>query len=681
MKFGDEIDSRSENPAPAPESGMAQEGAFGQIFRLLKRDYRLWLLAVWHNWILLAALPLSCGLVVWLAVTLFVPFRFEATCSLFRHELQSMRRSGIPEEYRPVQLSVILNMLKSRGNLATTIERLNLNMTPGQLFGMVEVRLPERNANYIYVSATSKSPEISAEIANTLSEVFIDDYKQLIRRNLAEILVTIERSRKGLVNEIDALAAQLHEMCTRYNVLSIDDELNKISGQVVHIEGLLQSETAHSNSLEHEIENLRKELDKTPTNVLLFEEANTERQNALERERVALAQMRQRYTDRNPVVQKQIEIVNTMEQELKKGGDSAPKTKVVTGQNPVYVNLNTELAKMTVELVGARSRVEEYKSNLKQLQEQRIKLNQIRPEFLAASDLIDQKKRLLNTIEDTKKSLEMFLERSYSDVMIYEPATPMTGAQPRHRAGLTLMGGFLGLLVALGIILVREGLNFRIRSRVDVEEALRLEPLGMIPELCSEERVLFYSSMQQAVVNLERKLAMTHPALLMVAPLCAGDFDEGLQRDFLELLAVRNIRTLVVKSVSTLEGEAIRHLLNDYLYGLCEQPPLPDKDGNFYFMLDDMAFLAPPPCARILALKDKLSECDWLIWDLFHYGEDAQLFVQLCGLADLTLMPCRFDVSDKSRMSPGLKDLRENGVKNMCAILYGVKPKYFFLVT
>ncbi len=682
MKFGDENGGTPEPEAPnradIPE---ANGGAIMLVLNLLKRDFRLWLLALLRGWPWLIAVPTVCGLAVFCYVTFFVPLRFEATCSLFRYELQSMRRSGIPEEYRPVQLSVILNMLRSRANLTATIERLNLNMSPGQLFGMIRVRQPSRNVNYIYVAVKSARPELSAEIANTLSQVFIEDYKLLIRRNLAEVLVTVDRSRKGLVNEIDTLSAQLHDMSTRYNMLSVDEELSKLGAQILDTETRLQRERANANSLSSEISALQVELSKLPPTIVLHEEENTERQSALEAERVKLQQMRQVLTDANPKVQQQIEIIKVMEADLERSGRSNLKNKIISGQNPLYKNISEALQNKTSELVGIRSRLAEYEQTLEKFREQRVTLNKIRPDFVATSDLIEQKKRMLNSIEDTKKSVEIFLERSYSDIMIYEPAVPLSGALPRKRTMLSLTGFALGLAATLGVLLLLEGLNFRVRSRTDVEGALQLELVGAIPELVPDDRARFYSAMQQCVVNLERKLASaSRPALMMVAPLNLEDFSVQLQDDLLELLNVRNIRTVVVHSVLSLEGERVNYLLNDYLYGLSDTPPEPDKQGNFYFMLDDMAFLAPPPRDRILALKGKL-ECDWLIWDLFCCSEDAQLFVQLCELADLTLIPLKFAVSDKSQLASGLKELRINGVNNLVALLYGVKVKLYSLVS
>ena len=68
-------------------------------------------------------------------------------------------------------------MILSRANLNETSRRLKLNYTHEQLFRTISIRQASRNSNYFFITATTRNPKLSADIANTLSEVFLEDYK------------------------------------------------------------------------------------------------------------------------------------------------------------------------------------------------------------------------------------------------------------------------------------------------------------------------------------------------------------------------------------------------------------------------------------------------------------------------------------------------------------------------
>ena len=78
-------------------------------------------------------------------------------------------------------------IIKSRAVLQPVIERLNLEMTPQQLAGMISVS--QVNETHIMnLSVTDTDPDRAKAIANTIPEVFTEEVKRTIKANGVEVL-------------------------------------------------------------------------------------------------------------------------------------------------------------------------------------------------------------------------------------------------------------------------------------------------------------------------------------------------------------------------------------------------------------------------------------------------------------------------------------------------------------
>lgn len=665
-----------------PESQISSAEASGDTpVDFIKRDYRLWLMALQRGWLWLLIVPPVVTIVAAVLLSLTIKPQYESSCALVRQDLKDPRQSGLPSGYIPLQTTVVLNMMRSRANLQETIRRLKLPLSPGQLFNSVEVKQASRNANYIFLNATTSKPDLSCKIANTLAEIFVEDYKRVIRENLLTTLSTLERNHSMLNKEIDALNERLQNLAREHRISSADTEINKLNLQIMDLEAAIRREEAQVNAYQSQLATLDATLQTTPEKVLVYEEKSTEGQVAMERARVELAQLRQRYTDENPIVQKQQETLLIMEKNMKSAANTESQSKAVYGKNLVYLNLQTDRLRLNGEFSACKGRLKEYQEKLQQLVHDRNALSLLQPEFKQINEQITQKKTLLTKLEDTKKELEMFLDRSFSDISIYEPAIPATQMQGRKLKKLSIAAFVLGLFLTAGVLLASEAMNLTVRSRADLRDALHLLPLGVIPKLESHSRSAFYSSMQNLVDNAQGRLGqLDRPLRVALAPLSPGDLDNGLLEEIMELLDLKDIRVLRIVCKTEVGSSEAKHLINDYLYGLTEELPAPDNHGTLYFMVDDMAFINPPSPARINHLQQTLKDCDMVLWDLFEYEYNPQFFLALCQDSDMTIVPLLFGKTNKFAIFNAVKELRDHHLRNLCAVLHGIDWKFYKIV-
>ena len=170
----------------ALETGSDSEPAILRFTRLFKRDLWCWVNALQKLWWLFAIFPLLFAVIFFFFRTMTTSSVYVANCGLIRQEVNDTRNAVLPPGYVNVQKSIIVNLFKSRAVLEETVKRLSLPYTAEQLFNNIEVKT-EKNSDYYVVSAKSKDPTIAATLSNTLSDVFIDEYKKLIRKSSRSI--------------------------------------------------------------------------------------------------------------------------------------------------------------------------------------------------------------------------------------------------------------------------------------------------------------------------------------------------------------------------------------------------------------------------------------------------------------------------------------------------------------
>jgi|GEM_PF-6397788 capsular polysaccharide biosynthesis protein len=647
------------------------------LTNLFQRDIRNWVLAIMRSWLFYAVLPAAFCLMFFLFRYLTTPKVYSSSCGLIRQELSDIRNSGLPSGYTNIQRQVILNMMHGRSVLEQTVLRLNLPYSYRSLYGMTSVDLTERNSNYFIISAVSEDPETSARIANTMGEVFIEDYKKLIRGNFERFYENRIRGQKSTQNEITETQQQLKSMYSEYGMQDIEREEANNNQRIMLTEDRISQANTSIVSLKERLAEVDNRLAEAPTTIITYSESNAKNDQHLVEARQTLSELRERYTDANPRVQKQENLVKKLEKEhqAREGVDETP-SKVVTGPNFEYTQLKRDQVHLNGEIASAQSELKDFTEKLVELRTRRELLARLGPDLRVLEEQLRQKKSFLVKEDVVIKELELFLERSFSDISIQEPARPASSSLPRKLGAFAMIGFVFGVFLATLIVLGRELFNLTTRSETDMTKALHVQPLAIIPVLEHKFRADFYGALQLAVTHVDdilREKNLQMPAMAVIAPYAAWEISPGLFADLYDSIAIRNDWSyVIIKSVSEDEAaEQAPYLINDYLYQLSEECPKPDRNKCLYFKLDDLAFISPPGKGSIKKLQAAL-RCDIIFWELFDFELHRQLFMEITKSAELTIIPMRYEQSSKLKIFRMLRQFRLSDVKNVFGLLFDV---------
>ena len=663
-----------QNETPAVQPGRQR------ISDLFRRDLIFWFTALLHRWWLLISLPLLSGILFFSARSILAPKAYSASTALVR-QVADVRSGALPTGYVSTQFNVILNMILSRANLNETSRRLKLNYTHEQLFRTISIRQASRNSNYFFITATTRNPKLSADIAYTLSEVFLEDYKKFIRTNIEQICESSIRSRNSLQKELDDLLSRKKRLYDENNISSLTREQATNAQRIIIQEDRLLHAETQLDALQKKYDDLEVQLQTTPKIVELYSEQNISSDRKLADLKLELSSLRQRYTDNNPIVEKQKTLIKALEDSIRENKADDGKVKVVNGRNAEYINLSNEQHKIKAERTALKSTIATYTETLAKLKERRDKLDLLAPSLNLLEDQINQKRNLLLKQEALTKELQLFLDRSFTDVTIQETATVPTDPLPRRRPLFFLLGLFLGAVLSGGFVLGKEFINLSVRSKVDIEDALHIPALGIIPHFDHHCRADFYSALQGAVNQAEELLRGVEktPAIIAIAPAQQEDLSTNILNEFCEILKVKRDVSYRIIRVAPEEqtSSSARYLVNDFLYGFTDTLPEPGKDQVLYFKLDDLAFISPPEEERIGQLRNTLQQFDLVIWELFEFELHRQLYSEICKSADLTVIPMRYGRTSKWQIYQTLLQLNTCKVQRIAGLLYDVENKIY----
>ena len=663
-----------------------------QITRLFKRDIWCWVGAIQKMWWLFAIFPLLFATIMFFFRTMTTSNVYVANCGLIRQEITDTKNGVLPPGYVNVQRSIIMNLFKSRAVLEETIKRLSLPYTAEQLFNIISINA-EQKSDYYFVSASSKDPTIAAALSNTLSDVFIEEYKKLIRRNLEDLNDSYVRTQNELEKQLTEQDEQLKKLSAENNLTSIENDIAFNNQRLLQVEDQLTRAASTLDSSKQALNELQGELANTPEEVVTHREKSTVAEDELRHAEALLKTYEQQFAKNNPLLIQQREIVRKMKADLEKAqeddetDDNSLDRKVLISRNPAYTQVQVAIASKRAEITSLTNDIKLSNEIAVQLRARRELLASLHPAIRQLEADIQQTKDHINNTKMQIVTIHNFLDRSFSDISIQELAKAPTVPLGRKRGLWAVIGFVLGTFVALSIILGCEFFNLTIRSNVDIEQALKLKMLAMIPVLEQSYRANYYSALQTMINNGEQffsKASPDNPLLIVFAPNRRSDLDDKAREEFCETLKIRlGYKYVVVSSIKEedFSGKQTSLLVNDYLYQFTDEAPKIGKDRTIYFKLDELSFISPLTSEQIQRIKTAYKNVSLIVWDLFDFELHRQLFAEIARNADLTVIPMKYAQTSKLTIYRNLQFLKSFHVRNIVGFLYNVNNKHYNKVT
>lgn len=325
---------------------------------------------------------------------------------------------------------------------------------------------PVPNTQVVKISYISESPKLAAKVANTVAEVYIENYLEAKFEMTNKATTWLNESLQGLRERLNTSEKKLSDFYEREQVVDLDG-----------VVGLASEELQGLSEQLLEAENRLKQSE------IIFEQVQNHRGDLNE-----LAKL--------PEVQNHSSIQNVKQSELLAESKVSELSKVYGPKHQKMISAQAELASVQSTLnrqvqsliSGITS---EYRQAQQQVQRLRAAVERAKQDYRKLTNLDSQRKILQREVDVNQQLYDSFFTRlkETSEVEGFETANarvldkatvPLEPAKPNKK--LLVLGAFvisLGFGVFVAILL--DFLNSGIRSVDDVERKLGQRMMGLIP--------------------------------------------------------------------------------------------------------------------------------------------------------------------------------------------------------
>ena len=315
---------------------------------------------------------------------------------------------------------------------------------------------PARESNVINISYNGADPDFAAAVANAFAQAYLDVNLELKLAPARQYASFFEEQSKAARQRLDQALAALSSYQKVNGLVGTDDrldyetaKLNETSSQLTQ----LQAQTTDSQSKRQASPDTVAEVMQSP---LI---------NGLKAD---IARLEGKLQDSNVIL-----------------GKNHPQTQRTEGE---LAELRAQLAAETRKITSSidttyqvsKKREEELRKAVAAQKARVLELNKQRDELRVLRNDIDIAQRSLETLSQRAAQTSVESQNSQTNIAILNAATaPVDPSRPRMLLNV-LISIFLGTLLGVGLALMLELANRKVRSADDLAEALDLPVLGSI---------------------------------------------------------------------------------------------------------------------------------------------------------------------------------------------------------
>ena len=656
---------------------------------LFKVDLKVLFITLKRRLVFILIIPILMFLACTLYLKYGVPKVWPAKCILFRQTNIEKLSEDLPNLYKPLNMTAVIEMIRSRANVKQVIKKLKLPLTVNQFYNKTDIVKERDNNNMINIIAYDSDKEIAVKLANTLAEVFLKNYVAMQNSTGTDIFGKYRRQQKEATQEIELLEKKLSQLMKERDVINVESETNSKFKQLSYYELELSRAQMNLRALNVKQISLKKTIETLPEKVQKeYVISGTDNQQ-VEGMKLQLNNLRQRYTEENPKVRAlkaELDyIIKKIEREI--NIEKTPE-KITYGSNQIRGSLKHQVLSNESEIKATEVNVKQLDLDIKKVKADLNGLLKAEGSYITVKRQLDLKRDMMGRIGKVISILDLALNANISDIVIMERAE-VASHPVKQKKKLQLLGSIvLGFAISFGVVMMLELADFNVKSIFDLKFILKLNPLGMLPRRNDgqDENHQYFSAFQVVFKKLTELAEAVEAPLITVSSVSEGTGKTFIIEEFVNLLNVLGKNVLYIRTINALpeeESEAkriSRAAVNSVVYMDDRlEITLPENSPDqMYFILDEPTFRIPLKKQMIKKFVNATrGRFDYVFWETMRFDINEQLFGTLCSEADINLIVASFRRSNKFKLLSWVNFLREERCRNICGVLNNVDMKYY----
>jgi polysaccharide biosynthesis transport protein len=318
---------------------------------------------------------------------------------------------------------------------------------------------PSRDSNVITINYKSPDPKYASAMANAYAQAYIDVSLELRVDPAKQYGKFFEARSKQMREKVEQARAKLTAFQRTKGIVGADERLdvenarlNELSSQYV----ALQAVGAETASRQAQARKTADQMQETLNNALI-----SNLRIDLSRQDARLKELSERLGESHPTV---IEIKASIAELNTRIGE---ETSRVSGGATVSNNIN-------------QVRLDQLKASLESQRTKVLKLKESRDELAVLAADVDSAQRAFDGVNARANQTELESRSTQTNLYVLNPASePTQPSSPRTTLNM-MLSLFVGTLLAVGVALLKELFDRRVRSAAELVQGLDLPLLGVL---------------------------------------------------------------------------------------------------------------------------------------------------------------------------------------------------------
>ena len=347
---------------------------------------------------------------------------------------------------------------------------------------------PSRDSSVITVNYKSPDPKFASAMANAYAQAYIDVSLELRVEPAKQYGKFFEERAKQLREKVEQARARLTAFQREKGIVGTDERLdvenarlNELSSQMIG----LQAVSAETASRQAQARIAADQLQETISNPLI-----ASLKIELARQDARFKELGERLGDSHPAIQELKANISEMRTRLER------ETTRIGGGVTVNNSIN-------------QARVDQLRGSMETQRVRVMRLKESRDELAVLAADVDSAQRSYEGVNVRANQTELESRTTQTNLYVLNPASePTLPSSPRTAFNL-LLSLFVGTLLAIGVALLMELFDRRVRSASEIVQALEIPLLGVLAKKTSGK---LFGKKQLLRAMVQERLALSSGA-------------------------------------------------------------------------------------------------------------------------------------------------------------------------